>query len=155
MKDLEKRVSIIEEKLGINKVNIHVGLKFTTANDRIIHEITSISDEYLKVGWKGIKDRVDYLVCKANIFFNSGAWKVYEPTEKFAELKEAHRNGAVIEYKSHLTGNWLTCKYKPNWSENNEYRIKPTQESSLEQDIQQLKDKYKQYKFTITIEDNI
>lgn len=29
------------------------------------------------------------------------------------------------------------------------------QQSSLEQDIQQLKDKYKQYKFTITIEDNI
>ena len=29
------------------------------------------------------------------------------------------------------------------------------EQSSLEQDIQQLKDKYKQYKFTITIEDNI
>ena len=109
MEDLKKRLST-------NKVDLHVGLKFKTGMDGIIYEITSISDEYLNVGWDGIKDRVDYLAYNVNEYFKNGTWIVYEHSDKF---------------------------------------VNPQQPSSLEQDIQKLKDKYKQYKFTITIEDNI
>lgn len=154
MKDLEKRLSIIEEKLGINKVNLHVGLKFTTGKDGIIYEITSLSNNFLKVGWKGIEDRVDYSVSKVNTLFNNGDWKVYEPTDKFADLKEAERNGYVIECRIKKTPYVWVEKTHKDFFDSFDYRIK-TQQPTLEQGIQQLKDKYKQYRFTITIEDNI
>lgn len=49
---------------------------------------------------------------------------VFEPIDKFSELKQAHKNGAVIQYK--IGGEWEDClENKPNWIEENEYRIKP------------------------------
>lgn len=103
------------------------------------------------------------LYCDGNLLiFDDGVWAevIEQQSDKFAELKEAHRKGAVIQWRREIDGDpiWKDCNEKdsPMWCEFNEYRIKPTQQtSSLEQDIQQLKDKYKQYKFTITIEDNI
>lgn len=47
-----------------------------------------------------------------------------ESIDKFAELKEAHRNGAVIEVKSYLDGKWHETN-NPSWLDNHEYRIKP------------------------------
>lgn len=98
------------------------------------------------------------LYCDGNLLiFDDGNWAevIEQPTDKFAELKEAHRKGAVIQYKNWTTKYFLDCPDNlPKWNESTEYRIKPKQ-PTLEQDIQNLKDKYKQYKFTITIEDNI
>lgn len=89
------------------------------------------------------------------VFYN-GKWffeLIEQPIDKFSELKEAHKNGAVIQV-NYDDGRGYMDTDNPKWNNIYEYRIKP-QQSSLEQDIQQLKDKYKQYKFTITIEDNI
>lgn len=54
--------------------------------------------------------------------FVNGEWN--EPFDKFAELKEAHKNGAVIQYENRLTGNWHDL-YEPSWNPDFEYRIKP------------------------------
>lgn len=54
--------------------------------------------------------------------FDNGKWAV--PIDKFSELKQAHKNGAAIQYKR--GGEWEDClDNKPNWIEENEYRIKP------------------------------
>ncbi len=55
-----------------------------------------------------------------------------EPKEvdKFAELKEAHKNGAVIEYKSSQTGFWHKAT-SPSWDNNTEYRIKPEEKPKI------------------------
>lgn len=56
--------------------------------------------------------------------FKSGVWS--EVVDKFAELKEAHKNGAVIEFKNY-NGKWIDCDEEnpPLWFKNVEYRIKP------------------------------
>lgn len=47
-----------------------------------------------------------------------------DKTDKFAELKEAHRNGAKIQFKDNI-GYWRDIdKPEPTWSRE-EYRIKP------------------------------
>lgn len=43
--------------------------------------------------------------------------------DKFAELKEAFRNGVEIEFK-YLDGHWLRIHH-PTWSDTYEYRVKP------------------------------
>lgn len=46
--------------------------------------------------------------------------------DKFAELKEAHKNGAVIQYRNRLTSGWTNCPLsEPAWDSRNEYRIDP------------------------------
>lgn len=47
---------------------------------------------------------------------------VIKNDDKFAELKEAHKNGAVIQVK--LSDRWADAKY-PSWKIEKEYRIKP------------------------------
>lgn len=50
--------------------------------------------------------------------------------DKFAELKEAHKNGVVIQYKSRVDGEWCTVKNDIDlWHDVYEYRIKPEEES--------------------------
>lgn len=56
--------------------------------------------------------------------FVNGKWN--EPFDKFAELKEAHKNGAVIQMLTKSNSKWVDvifeCDY---WLPNYEYRIKP------------------------------
>lgn len=223
MKDLEKRLSIIEDKLGIVKDELVVGKWYKTDKTLFNHQeyynsYGFFNNEWV-IGWKtGVKDfygvtpieasrqeveeallrearrryRVGYTVrCLDGIndvvrgtdiafanyklftngekvddgewfntsgcLFDNGKWAeiIEQPVDKFDELKEAYKNGAVIQINSIYNG-WHDVEDESDlWLPTYEYRIKPTQQSSLEQDIQQLKDKYKQYKFTITIEDNI
>lgn len=48
-----------------------------------------------------------------------------EKEDKFAELKEAHRNGAIIQFR-YGDGQWEDCANNaPVWGSNVEYRIKP------------------------------
>lgn len=50
---------------------------------------------------------------------------------KFAELKEAHRNGKVIQYRDKMTDMiWHDCP-NPIWSTRSEYRIKPEEEPNV------------------------
>ena len=44
--------------------------------------------------------------------------------DKFAELKEAHKNGAIIQTRIARTNTWVDNP-RPTWSEVCEYRIKP------------------------------
>lgn len=60
------------------------------------------------------------------VVFYDGQWAdiVEEVYDKFAELKEAHRNGAVIQYKHKGLPNWIDNP-NPAWSDNYDYRVKP------------------------------
>lgn len=75
-----------------------------------------------------------------------------QPVDKFAELKKAHKNGAVIQFRNRF-GVWEDCI--PVWLNHLEYRIKPEEKTTLDQDINALKEKYPHLKFTITVEDNL
>lgn len=53
--------------------------------------------------------------------FKDGKWATIIEQDKFAELKEAHRNGAVIQLK--MGNRWFDCD--PVWTPIFTYRIKP------------------------------
>lgn len=60
-----------------------------------------------------------------------------QPFDKFAELKEAHRNGAVIQCKPKCTMNY-SCwvdEHNPKWNPKFEYRIKPEEEEPKVGDV--------------------
>ena len=65
--------------------------------------------------------RLEYVFCDGN-------WE--QPTDKFAELKEAHKNGKEIQWRRNIYGgfsNWTDFKdNNPVWSDHNEYRINPS-----------------------------
>lgn len=64
--------------------------------------------------------------------FKDGIWAtvIEQPIDKFAELKEAHKNGAVIQYKNN-DGKWIDINHpEPSWSRD-EYRIKPEEKPKL------------------------
>lgn len=66
-------------------------------------------------------------LCSNPRVFENGKWAeiIEQPVDKFAELKEAHKNGAKIQYKE-LSREWQDCPdNNPRWIEFNEYRIKP------------------------------
>lgn len=72
-------------------------------------------------------DGSDWFNISAKVFDN-GKWA--EVIDKFAELKEAHRKGAVIQWRREIDGDpiWKDCNEKdsPMWCEFNDYRIKPS-----------------------------
>lgn len=58
------------------------------------------------------------------IIFKNGKWEevIEQSTDKFAELKEAHKNGAVIQRAT--THTWVD-DLNPTWDSYHEYSIKP------------------------------
>lgn len=62
-----------------------------------------------------------------------GKWASVVEQDKFAELKEAHKNGAVIQFKNSNTNyEWVGCLHnKPSWDIDNEYRIKPEEKPQI------------------------
>ena len=69
-----------------------------------------------------IKDIEGYCWC---LIFNKGVWAEVIEVDKFAEQKEAHETGSVIQYKKcNTTSNWVDNE-NPAWGNNYEYRIKP------------------------------
>lgn len=99
------------------------------------------------------KSELDRLVSEAKR--NLDELNELQPVDKFAELKKAHKNGAVIQFKSHFKPfEWIDDN-NPSWSTSYEYRIKPEEKTTLDQDIRALKEKYPNLKFTITVEDNL
>lgn len=107
--------------------------------------------------------------------FIDGHWAepiIEQHVDKFAELKEAHRNGAVIQYRYSNDEEWdNTFENKPSWQDHCQYRIKPgfgwsnnvdsktwtirfnDPTQSIHDDIKALMDKYPKYRFAITVED--
>lgn len=60
--------------------------------------------------------------------FCDGHWE--QPTDKFAELKEAHGNGAKIQFR-HSNGEWVDINHQyPTWQKS-EYRIKPEEKPKV------------------------
>lgn len=56
--------------------------------------------------------------------FCDGHWE--QPVDKFAELKESHRNGAVIQFYNNFLKTWSDVyQNKPTWDKQEQYRIKP------------------------------
>ena len=51
------------------------------------------------------------------------------PIDKFSELKQAHKNGAVIPYRNPENGAWFTL---PPWAEGYEYLIKPEEPKTID-----------------------
>ncbi|MGV6945010.1 hypothetical protein [Sphingobacterium kyonggiense] len=64
-----------------------------------------------------------------HLFFN-GKWAtiIEQPADKFAELKEAHKSGAVIQCLSAFD-TWEDCT--PAWREDHQYRIKPEEKPKV------------------------
>lgn len=58
--------------------------------------------------------------------FKDGKWAtiIEQPTDKFAELKEAHRNGKVMQMQD-MFGGWHDVSDDSLWLTDKEYRIKP------------------------------
>lgn len=61
-----------------------------------------------------------------------GRWAKAIQYDKFAELKEAHKNGAVIQYRYSNDEEWdNTYDNKPSWQEHCQYRIKPEEKPKV------------------------
>lgn len=55
---------------------------------------------------------------------------VMEVKEQFSELKEAHKNGAIIQFYSRFFKKFIDCKdNKPVWGKDEIYRVKPDDRS--------------------------
>ena len=68
--------------------------------------------------------------------FKNGVWAeivecAEEGVDKFAELKEAHNKGAVIEFRSKYTNFEWEVTLDPAWGDFSEYRIKPEENPAL------------------------
>lgn len=61
---------------------------------------------------------------------SNGKWATIIEQDKFAELKEAHSNGKVIQSKIPLTDTWAD-NTNPSWSSGIEYRIKTEENKTL------------------------
>lgn len=72
-------------------------------------------------------------VVTTNLFHN-GVWATV--VDPFAELKEAHKNGAIIQFREKSSPFWIdvACN-KPSWVEGTEYRIKPLEEKPKVGDV--------------------
>ena len=64
-----------------------------------------------------------------DVVFKNGKWATIIEQDKFTELKEAHRNGAVIQVKC-TDGSWCEVGI-PGWSPKLEYRIKPEEKPKV------------------------
>ena len=72
-------------------------------------------------GWWHLRDSFGESI------FHNGQWAtiIEQPVDKFAELKEAHRNGKVIQINN-IYGGWADVVWKSDlWLASYEYRIKP------------------------------
>ncbi|WP_099368110.1 hypothetical protein [Sphingobacterium sp. 1.A.4] len=78
--------------------------------------------------------------------FQYGQWATIIEQDKFAELKEAHRNGAVIEsMPKKWIGDW-TIATNPIWDgDNYEYRIKPEEKPKVGDVVKAWNDDEGQY----------
>lgn len=60
--------------------------------------------------------------------YHNGKWAEIIEVDKFAELKEAYKNGAVIQ--RHRTHAWVD-DFSPSWESYHEYRIKPEEKPKV------------------------
>lgn len=68
-----------------------------------------------------------------NWLFKDGKWATIIKQDKFAELKEAHRNGAVIQSKVVFVDEpsiWEDV-HNPTWNPKIDYRIKPEEKPKV------------------------
>ena len=56
--------------------------------------------------------------------FDNGQWATIIEQDKFADLKEAYRNGAVIQFYEEKRKKWYDCGM-PCWNPTTKYRIQP------------------------------
>lgn len=61
--------------------------------------------------------------------FCDGQWE--QPVDKFAELKESHRSGAVIQMHSPMFNEWIDVDDKNLWLPLRQYRIKPEEKPKV------------------------
>ena len=67
---------------------------------------------------------------KSGRVFNNGQWATIIEQDKFAKLKEAHRNGAVIQHYNVCLEEWADVQ-NPMFNENAHYRIKPEEKPKV------------------------
>lgn len=85
--------------------------------------LTKLTDAYR---WRG--NALISIGSVSYTLFNYGKWAT--PVDPFAELKEAHKNGKVIQFKHHTDG-WVDLK-DPKFNDTfSLYRIKPEEEFKL------------------------
>ncbi|TYP89457.1 hypothetical protein BC792_12758 [Sphingobacterium allocomposti] len=76
--------------------------------------------------------KTSYGLCSNPRVFEDGKWAeiVNQPVDKFAELKEAHKKGEVIQVRYSSGDYWHDCDY-PRWDSCLEYRIKPEEKPKV------------------------
>lgn len=80
------------------------------------------------------------------VIFKDGQWATIIEKDKFAELKEAHKNGAMIQFKNASTfGKWLDLGSTIAWYPENEYRIKPEEKPKVGDVVKAWNDDEGQY----------
>jgi len=94
----------------------------------------ALIEEAKRIGFKGgfvFDDRTNILWNQQEngeerAILSNGKWVTIIEQDKFAELKEAHRNGAVIQVKFPRDCSWTDLpSWAVSWSKGIEYRIKP------------------------------
>lgn len=119
----EVEQAMIEESNRIYKENVRVKCAF--------HNVESIVYDFNSFVFvdNNLWSKSDF----GNIcLFSNGKWATIIEQDKFAELKEAHRNGAVIELWSSFLDKWFVVKEdKDLWLPTYEYRIKPEEKPKV------------------------
>lgn len=66
------------------------------------------------------------------MIFNNGEWAAVIEQDKLSRLKEAHRNGAVIQFYNNFLKTWSDVyQNKPTWDKQEQYRIKPEEKQAF------------------------
>lgn len=122
----------------MNLYDYHDLNRFTEATPQEVE--SALIEEAKRIGFKGgfvFDDRTNILWNQQEngeerAILSNGQWANIIEEDKFAELKEAHSNGAVIEsMPKKWIGDW-TVATNPIWDgDNYEYRIKPEEKPKV------------------------
>lgn len=109
---------------GCLTTSLDDGKKFIISERR--HPLLSVNLEDKNMLWVTSDDGFGYCV------FDNGKWAV--PIDKFEGLQQAHKNGAIIQYRNRFHhSEWLdVVNNDPIWHEHDEYRIKPEEPKTSE-----------------------
>lgn len=132
--DASEEISIKQLKQLLAKEYLKVGDYFVDCNKYIfvlnkINEDSTINCSCLTHNTKGDLSYEDF-----KRYATPEEIALLEPKEidKFAKLKEAHKNGAIIQFWCRFHQRFLdTPKNRPVWGEDELYRVKPEEEFNI------------------------
>lgn len=118
------------KKADLNQVKqalIEEAKKRGFVNGVTIKSLITGGVEILSSNHYGFSPYPNYFNFGSKHIFADGKWAQIVEVDKFAYLKKAHAEGAIIQFKNRATDyKWLDCGGNhPYWEDHSEYRIKP------------------------------